>query len=270
MLSLKLGPLVISIGQGVMLLALLVALAVGKFANRKRDISIGDTLFNITLAGLVSARVVFVARYYSSYGMDPLAWIDIRDGGFDLIGGLVGLTLFASYVALREAPQRRPLGISLLAGALTWVGATGALSLVENQAAQAPETQLYTLDGTPVDLPNLQEQYGNRPVVVNLWATWCPPCRAEMPVLEEAQNAHPDILFVLANQYENAATVRAFLDQTQLKFDHVLLDEHGDVAKQAGSVALPTTLFYDSEGHLVDNHVGQLSKATLLRAIERL
>ncbi len=251
-----------------MVLALLVAVAIGKYAARKSEIAMSDSVINLALAGLLCARVAFVARYYSSYGLDPLAWIDIRDGGFDLVAGLIGLTLYASYMVVKEAPLRRPLGIALVAGALTWVGASGAVSLIENQAAVVPEIQLYKLDGTQVNLASLQEQYGKRPMVVNLWATWCPPCRAEMPVLEQAQIEHPDILFVLANQYEPAATVEAYLDQTQLTFDHVLLDAQGDIAKQAGSVALPTTLFYDTEGHMVDNHLGQLSKATLLQAIK--
>jgi thiol-disulfide isomerase/thioredoxin len=105
-------------------------------------------------------------------------------------------------------------------------------------------------------------------MVVNLWATWCPPCRAEMPVLEEAQNDRTDVLFVFANQAEATPSIQSFLDRMQLDLDHVLRDRRGQIARQAGTAALPTTLFYDADGRLIDSHIGQLSKATLARALE--
>jgi len=269
MLSFNLGPLAISVGQALIIVALLVAIVAGKLSARRRDVPIVDTLFTLLLIGIVTARVVFVARYFSSYGMDPLAWIDIRDGGLDFIGGLVGAGLYAGYVLWRRPAMRRPLGAALFAGALTWGLTGGALTLIENQANSPPATELYTLDGEQTDLAELQQRAGNRPMVVNLWATWCPPCRAEMPVLEQAQNERDDVLFVFANQAEVAPTIQRFLDGMQLDLDHVLRDRGGRIAQQAGSAALPTTLFYDADGRLVDSHLGQLSRATLARGLER-
>lgn len=269
MLSFTLGPLAISVGQALIIAALLVAIVAGKLAARRRDVPIADTLFTLLLVAIIAARVVFVVRYFSSYGMDPLAWIDIRDVGLDFIGGLIGAGLYAAYVFWRRPALRRPLGAALLAGALTWGLTGGALTLIENQANSPPTIELYTLDGTPTNLADLQQRSGNRPMVVNLWATWCPPCRAEMPVLEQAQNEREDVLFVFANQAEVAPTIEDFLDRMQLDLDHVLRDRGGQIAQQAGSAALPTTLFYNADGRLVDSHLGQLSRATLARGLER-
>lgn len=59
------------------------------------------------------------------------------------------------------------------------------------------------------------------------------------------------------------------MNQMQLDIDHVVRDRRQEIARQVGSMALPTTLFYDANGRLVDSHLGQLSKATLTRALER-
>lgn len=270
MLSFNLGPLALPIGALLMILALGVALIVGKVVARRRDVAVGDQLFNLAIVAFVTARIAFVAHYFSSYGFDPLAWIDIRDGGFEVVAGLIVMVFYASYLTARKPALRVPLGAALFAGVLTWGLTGGALSVIENQASRPPDTALYTLDGTTTNLASLQQSEGNRPMVVNLWATWCPPCRAEMPVLEQAQNEHSDILFVFVNQAEETPTIKGFLGQMQLNMDHVLRDRRSEVGRQAGSAALPTTLFYDADGRLVDSHLGQLSKATLARALERL
>ncbi|MDN6337114.1 MAG: TlpA family protein disulfide reductase [Halomonas sp.] len=269
MLSLTLGPLAISVGQALIVLAFLVALVAGKLSARRRDVAIGDAIINLALVGFVVARLVFVGRYFASYGWSPLAWIDIRDGGFEIIAGLLAIGVYGGYLAWRRAALRRPLFMAAFAGLLTWGLTGGALSLIENQASRPPEATLYTLDNEAIDLAHLQQTSGNRPMVVNLWATWCPPCRKEMPLLEDMQEKHADVLFVLVNQGETRPTIQNFLEHMQLDLDQVLLDRQGEIGQQAGSTALPTTLFYDASGRLVASHLGELSAATLRRALER-
>jgi thiol-disulfide isomerase/thioredoxin len=268
-LSLTLGPLAISVGQALIALAFLVALVVGKLTARRREVAIGDALINLALVGVVTARIAFVGHYFSSYGLDPLAWLDIRDGGFEIIAGLLAMGVYGGYLAWRSAALRRPLFVATFAGLLTWGLSGGALSLIENQASRPPQATLYTLNDEATDLARLQQETGNRPMVVNLWATWCPPCRKEMPLLEEMQKKHTDVLFVLVNQGETRPTIHDFLNHMQLDLEHVLLDRQGEIGQQAGSAALPTTLFYDASGKLVDSHLGELSRATLRRALKR-
>ena len=88
-------------------------------------------------------------------------------------------------------------------------------------------------------------------MVVNLWASWCPPCRREMPVLAAAQKQQPWASFVFANQGESNATVQRYLSDSQLDLVNVTLDRDTRLGFVAGSMALPITLFYDAQGQLV-------------------
>ena len=122
------------------------------------------------------------------------------------------------------------------------------------------------MQGNPVNL----RDYAGQPLVVNLWATWCPPCRREMPVLMQAQQREAAITILFVNQGESAALVGEFLAAQQLSLDNLLLDEQVQLGQLVGSRALPTTLFYDAEGRQVGSHLGELSHASLERALERL
>ncbi|HAQ27862.1 MAG TPA: peroxiredoxin, partial [Pseudomonas sp.] len=114
------------------------------------------------------------------------------------------------------------------------------------------------------------QDFVGKPLVVNLWATWCPPCRREMPVLAEAQRTESDVTFLFVNQGEGERVIADFLDTEGLGLENVLLDTGGRLGQHVGSTALPTTLFYDAEGRQVGSHLGELSRASLARALERL
>ncbi len=148
--------------------------------------------------------------------------------------------------------------VSLLSGTLLWGAGTAVLSF-DTRDQYVPPVALSTLDGGVIQLDSL----GGKPMVVNLWATWCPPCRREMPVLRDAQRANPDIVFVFANQAESAEIVRRYLTDEKMALNNVLLDPQGTLARAVGSVATPTTLFFNKNGKLVDTRVGEVSAATL-------
>ena len=105
--------------------------------------------------------------------------------------------------------------------------------------------------------------FAGKPVVLNLWATWCGPCLREMPLLQQAQAARPDLHFVFLNQGEPATKVRAYLSARGMRLRNVLLDERGAMGRLTGEKALPLTYFYDANGKLVDTHVGELSPERL-------
>jgi len=268
MLSVTIGPFATSVDRLLLLVAVLVALAAGALLGRRRGVATGGTLLNLVLIGMLAARLSFVLRYAHAYRNDWLGVFDIRDGGFDMLSGVLAALAAAVWILWRTPAVRRPLGGALAAGALTWAVAAGAVMLIESQSRALPQAPLQTLDGAPTDLASLSR--GNRqPMVVNLWATWCPPCRREMPVLAAAQREHKDITFVFANQGESRGQVRQFLDQQALSIDNVVLDPGGALGRTVGSMALPTTLFYDADGRLVDSHLGELSRATLARGLDR-
>jgi len=152
---------------------------------------------------------------------------------------------------------------------MTVIGVAGLLAL-QNAATRVqplPALQLQTLEGQAVPLQRFGE---GRPAIVNLWATWCPHCVREMPVLAEAQRQYPDLDIVFLDQGEDGARVSRFLQRRGLALDNVLLDAKGEVGRHFGLRALPATLFYGRDGSLQDIRIGALSKATLQERIERL
>ena len=153
----------------------------------------------------------------------------------------------------------------VLSGLAVWFTAGTALEQMQRSAPPLPSLQLMTLDAQPINLT----AYKGRPVVLNLWASWCPPCRREMPVFEQAQKAFPDIAFVMVNQGETAQQAGNFLRRQGLGLTDVLLDSSSQAMKTMGSKGLPTTLFFDAQGRLVDSHMGELTMAGLKGIVSR-
>ncbi|WP_110692680.1 prolipoprotein diacylglyceryl transferase family protein [Salinicola halophyticus] len=265
--SIALGPLGVSLGQLLLALAMVVALIVGAWIGRRRQVSVGDVLFNALLIGVIGARIVFVARYWQSY--DTFwSWLDIRDRGFEPLAGLAIAFAYLAWRFWRQPAMRRPLGAAVLSGALAWSMTAGALTLMAPRGASLPSIPLADLDGSSVALLTVLQE-ADRPMVVNLWASWCPPCRREMPILEQAQQARDDVSFVFVNQGESVDAIETFLQRESLSLDHLYRDPDMTFGREVGAMAMPTTLYYDADGQLVDTHFGELSRATLDRSLER-
>ncbi|MHA5056356.1 TlpA family protein disulfide reductase, partial [Acinetobacter schindleri] len=81
---------------------------------------------------------------------------------------------------------------------------------------------------------------------------------------------HPQVNFVMLNQGEEVATVNAYLRKHQFQFKHVLLDQYGELTQQLNSFGLPTTLFFNAQGQLVERHMGELSPAMLQQYLNRI
>ena len=258
MLSVNLGPLALPIAPLLLLAAGAVAAGTGHLVGRRQHIGIASVLGDMLLAGVLVARIAFVARWFDTYRTTPLSMLDIRDGGFMAGPGIAAALLIALWRGWRHPALRKPLLAGLAAGALAWGALFGALRMTEPSAL--PTLSLTSLGGDPVKLAALAD---GKPMVVNLWASWCPPCRREMPVLAAAQQREAGVSFVFVNQGEDAATAQAYLSTGRFDLANVLLDPGAALGREVGSGALPTTLFYDARGRLVATHLGELSAASL-------
>ncbi|MCM0613763.1 TlpA family protein disulfide reductase [Marinobacter sediminum] len=267
MLSVSLGPLSLSIGHLLIITAFALALLVGGFLGRRYRVPVAGSVADIFVVAMICARLGFVIGYFEHYRNDLFGILDIRDGGFDVIWGLAGAVGFTTFLLWRRESVRRPLAIASLTGLLFWAGTAGTIALIEQQARGIPPVTLTTLNGGTTAVSQIAP---GQPMVINLWATWCPPCIREMPVLDAAQNRYPDVTFVFANQREQTETIRAFLDKQNLELNNLYRDRQADLARAVGSQGLPTTLFYNANGQLVDTHMGELSQATLARGLNKI
>lgn len=266
-MSLSAGPFALSLNVVLLMLAFFTALIVGWLLGRRRKVSVEPALNNMLLLGFLGARVGFVLLYLEDYLEHPLSILDIRDGGFSLPAGLVVAIGAGIFHAWRRAALRAPLGIAFAAGAGTWAATAGLIGVMYASQTNLPALTLTALNGEEVSL----KQFEGRPMVINLWATWCPPCRREMPVLAEAQQSERDTAFIFINQGERAHTINQYLEEEQLALDNILLDKRSNAMRHLGANGLPSTYFFNADGELTDTHFGALSSASLksnLRSIK--
>jgi peroxiredoxin len=130
----------------------------------------------------------------------------------------------------------------------------------------APDFTLKTLDGSTF---RLSEQRG-KPVVLNFWATWCGPCKNELPALQNAAAYfEDDIVFVGVDQGEEPGIVQAFVDKLGLTFT-IPMDADGAVGFEYNVQGLPTTFFIDSNGVIQSLWMGEMNSVTLAENIAGL
>jgi thiol-disulfide isomerase/thioredoxin len=156
---------------------------------------------------------------------------------------------------------------ALITGSAVWLVGTITLALQGGSGRQdMPDLGFRSLDGQPAEVQ--LATFKGKPTVVNLWATWCPPCVREMPVLQQAQADQPDVNYVFLNQGESADRVGSWLQARQLHMRNMLLDETRTAGAAFKQSALPMTLFFDAEGRLASTRIGELSAATLAERLE--
>lgn len=130
-----------------------------------------------------------------------------------------------------------------------------------------PAFNLETLSGELFD-PQLIE---GKKVIINYWATWCTPCRIEMPDIAQLASEHPDDLAVVAiNLKEDEEQVAQFVEELGIEDFHVLLDRTGELAEAFQIMALPTSYFLNSDGTIGHKHIGFMNYDQLNEVYQQL
>lgn len=276
MMSISIGPLELPVGPLKLLLAYLLAAWVARWVfarSRRGDAApfalgkqVGDILLNALLLGLLAGRLVFVAQNAQAYESEPWAVLDVRDGGWNPWAAAI---ISVAWVAWRQhavPALRRALGVGSALGLGVWLGATVLASQYQPKAL--PEVAVVELESGRSAL--LSQLSPGKPRVINLWASWCGPCRQEMPMLAAAQQREKSVEFLFIDQGESAQAVHAYLRAHQFMLRNVWLDPSSALGPALGSRGLPTTLFVDAQGHLVDAHMGVLNGPALASKLKQL
>jgi peroxiredoxin len=178
----------------------------------------------------------------------------------------------------REAQRRktRLQNIALIVGGVIVIGAVLALAFSSTPPVTVGPAQI----GKPIanfsltDLNGVTHtiaDYKGRPVLINAWATWCPPCKAEMPALHEFYLKHKAEGFELLalNSGESQAQVQLFIAQTNFTFP-VLADPSRAVLDGLGVSGLPTSILVGRDGRVKTIHVGGLTPEAIEKELTPL
>lgn len=173
-------------------------------------------------------------------------------------------------------PWTRIAAVALVSAvALVACDANGDLPDVDvasEAAPEAPPRDAHLFDGSWPEAAAYiaREAEAGRPTVVNVFAEWCGPCKAEAPVLKAAAASHPDVAWLGIDHQDRKEAGEQFLREHPIGFDATIYDVGGEVAINVGSRGMPTTAFFDHEGRLVYTHTGVLTEQMLAQRLADL
>jgi cytochrome c biogenesis protein CcmG/thiol:disulfide interchange protein DsbE len=187
---------------------------------------------------------------------------------------------FPMITRIQQAISRHPVffSILILATSAAWIGYTSAvfptttngLTPAPKEGFLAPDFTLSTPDGQVYSLSELR----GRPLLINFWATWCPPCQAEMPAMQRIYKQYQEqgflILAINATHQDNQADILDFSREYGLTFP-ILMDMDGTVSQQYLVHAFPSSYFVDSQGTISEVVIGgPIAEALLETRVETL
>jgi cytochrome c biogenesis protein CcmG/thiol:disulfide interchange protein DsbE len=125
--------------------------------------------------------------------------------------------------------------------------------------------RLVDLDGKSWSLEELR----GKPVVLNFWSTWCGPCKFEHPLLQQAAQAYPDVVFLGVIYSDDPGAVRRYVQREGTAYPH-LIDPDGRVAIDYGVTGVPETYFLDRSGLIVHKEAGQVNPQLLRAMLDKI
>lgn len=267
MLSISIGPFALSVSLLTTLVGIIVFWTITHWLTRKsaEKTHAVDGIFTAIMVGFIVARIAFVVTLWSEYQQNWWQIFNIRDGGFIPYYGWIASILVLIYSSRGSRTITRVYLRASLAALCVVIPLQYAAFLYSSEVG-LPQIPVRNSSGEKINL----QTFKGKPVVINYWASWCPPCRKEMPVLEAAQKQHPSVTFLFVNQGEDSSTAQRFLKSQGLNIKNIFYDPASQLSRASGAAGLPTTLFFDASGKLVASHMGELSHASLTHYLQIL
>jgi thiol-disulfide isomerase/thioredoxin len=175
---------------------------------------------------------------------------------------IIGAIALASLTALLWPVLNKPATVTdagVIRAQIEGDGAAGRIGAV------APDFEWTSADGQPLRLSS----YRGKVVVVNFWATWCPPCREEMPALQRVAASEPDVIVLEVDLMEPGDKARSFLDSLGLDRLQPVLDTDGATTRRFGVLSLPSTFFVDKDGVIRHLELTAVTEAQIRNGIRK-
>ena len=237
-------------------------------------------------AGIIGARLGFVLMTWSAFRAAPWTALYFWQPGYSPYSGLLAGAAYAAWrIWQRPVNERRSylrvLGGGYAVGAVLAVAVFASMNMftgsqVLRAGDRVPDFTLANLSGDTVRFSDLE----GRAVVLNFWATWCPPCRREMPLLDAIQKEYESrgLSVVGIDVGENADVVRRYVESIGVAYPIWVDAPRGQTGTDStqglharfGGVGLPTTVFVDPEGIVRNRRLGELNRAILQTQAEKL
>lgn len=134
---------------------------------------------------------------------------------------------------------------------------------------EAPNFTLQTLNGETFELFENRD----KPLLLNFWASWCPPCKAEMPHMQSVYEKYSDQVEIVAvnltNQDNGVEAVKSFQEEYGLTFP-IPLDQKGEVGRLYSILTIPTSYFINTDGTIYQKYIGPMNEETILSIVEEM
>ncbi len=285
----SIGPLLVPTRPLAVILSLLLAVWVSKRLAGRFDL---DAQWSQRVAegcawsGIIGARLGFVLMIWSAFRATPWTALYFWQPGYLPYSGLLLGTAYALWrIWKRPVNERRSyvcvLGGGYAVGAVLAVAVLGTMNMftgpqVLRSGDQVPDFTLVNLSGDTVRFSDL----AGRAVVLNFWATWCPPCRREMPLLDAIQKEYESrgLTVVGIDVGEDPDAVRRYVASIGVAYPiwvdapnrRTGIDSTQSIHGRFGGVGLPTTVFVDRGGIVQNRHLGELNRGFLQTQAEAL
>ncbi|PWL16619.1 redoxin [Falsochrobactrum shanghaiense] len=257
------GPFAFDAERFAAIVGMVVFLAAASVLAHRVDDRLGRWSSWTALVGLAAARLGHVLQHAGSFASEPWRILAVWQGGFSWSGGAAGVAVVLVLLFLKS---RKLVGWAVASLAAGMVATAATLALTYSDPQLAPVTSSFrTLDGAERGIGA-----NGRPTVLNMWATWCPPCRRELPMMAELAANMADVDFVFANQGEQAAKIADYLRSANLDLPQAVLDPQLLLSRHYSAVGLPATLFLAADGTLAGSHLGEISREVLAQKIQEL
>ncbi len=177
-----------------------------------------------------------------------------------LIASILAVLIGALLLVLPSVAPNNPSGRSTAASSSSALltGQSGGLGRLPKEGEVVPDFQLGTLAGGTIRVSELR----GSPVIINFWATWCGPCKQEMPFLVDAYNWNKGrglrVLAVDSVAFDNLDDIKAFVGRYHMDFD-IVLDTDDKISSDWAIMGLPTSFFIRADGTIAKVHVGQMT-----------